>query len=253
MTERGFEPLSGQLGISGTSYRVQLGLINEKWAARILKGKDILDSYIFKDEDITDGGGPNQNIVVGYVLRTVQLPNINPYGVMRTVQALVKQSLEKKDQKKFVATVAEAKSVELEKVPEEELKRSKVVGWVKEDGQKTQAEIEEEKRKAFKERMAAKKVADSTDDQPIKEESAKPELAATAAPANTIKTTRALPKIPSVDSKEEPSIAEPPKEDHPKVTPSKTEMDEYSNFCPSCGKDISWRFCPFCGKPLPHS
>ena len=49
-SEKGFEPLSSKLGIPGTSYRIQRGLINGKWAVRLLKGNSIVDSYIFRDE-----------------------------------------------------------------------------------------------------------------------------------------------------------------------------------------------------------
>ncbi|GAH53168.1 unnamed protein product [marine sediment metagenome] len=122
MTERGFEPLSSQLGIPGTSYRLQLGLINEKWAVRMLKGKNILDSYVFKDEDV-EGDFPNQNLIVGWVLRTVAIPNINPHQVMKTTQALTKQAVKKKAQKKEVVPLSDTKEVELDKVPESELKR----------------------------------------------------------------------------------------------------------------------------------
>ncbi len=103
MTEKGFKPLSSQLGIPGTSYRLQLGLINEKWAVRLLKGKNILDSYVFKDEDV-EGDFPNQNLIVGWVLRTVAIPNINPHQVMKTTQALVKQTLKKKRRKENKST-----------------------------------------------------------------------------------------------------------------------------------------------------
>ena len=98
MAEKGFEPLTSQLGIPGTSYRIQLGLINEKWASRLLKGQNVIDSYIYKDEDIAEGGFPNQNLIVGWVLRTVAIPNINPHQVMKTTQALVKQAIETKEQ-----------------------------------------------------------------------------------------------------------------------------------------------------------
>ena len=92
MSDKGFVPLSSQLGIPGTSYRIQLGLINEKWASRLLKGNNVIDSYVYKDEDIAAGGFPNQNMIVGWVLRTVAIPNINPHQVMKTTQALVKQA-----------------------------------------------------------------------------------------------------------------------------------------------------------------
>ncbi|MEJ2295586.1 MAG: hypothetical protein P8Y23_12590, partial [Candidatus Lokiarchaeota archaeon] len=85
MSEKGFEPLSSQLGIAGTSYRIQLGLINGRWASRLLKGNNVIDSYVYKDEDV-QGDYPNQNIIVGWVLRTVAIPNINPHQVMKTTQ-----------------------------------------------------------------------------------------------------------------------------------------------------------------------
>ena len=137
MTERGFSPLTGQLGIPGTSYRLQLGTINEKWAVRLLRGKDVLDSYVFKDEDST-GGFPNQNLIVGYVLRTVAIPNINPHQVMKTTQALVKQAMQRKEERKIKAPLSEMKEIELEKVPESEIKRPKPQGWVKTEGVKSE-------------------------------------------------------------------------------------------------------------------
>ena len=214
MAEKGFEPLSSQLGIPGTSYRIQLGLINGKFATRLLKGKSVLDSYVFKDEDVSESGIPNQNLIVGWVLRTVAIPNINPHQVMKTTQALVKQAIEKIKQKKIVAPISETSKVELEKVPESELKRPKVTGWVKEEGMKSIQELEEEKRQAFQERMKI-----------IKEE--KKAQAGGTAPS-TMRTTRELPAIP------------------------KGEEVSASKFCPSCGKDLDWKFCPYCGKPLPH-
>ncbi|MBA7500924.1 hypothetical protein ES708_25740 [subsurface metagenome] len=214
MAEKGFQPLSSQLGISGTSYRIQLGLINGKFAIRLLKGKSVIDSYVFKDEDISESGIPNQNLMVSWVLRTVAIPNINPHQVMKTIQALVKQALEKIKQKKFIAPISETKKIELEKVPESELKRPKVTGWVKEEGMKSIQELEEEKRQAFQERMRI-----------IKEE--KRAQAIGNAPSS-LRTTRELPAIP------------------------KGERVSTSTFCPHCGKDLDWKFCPYCGKPLPH-
>ena len=224
MAEKGFEPLSSQLGISGTSYRIQLGLINEKWASRILKGKDVIDSYVYKD---VEGDFPNQNLIVGWVLRTVAIPNINPHQIMKTTQALCKQAIEKKNQRKLMPSVSDSKEVELAKVPEAELKRPQVKGWVKEEGTKSTREMEEERRQAFKERMIAKK----------EEEKAK------TTTASTVKTTRQLPTIPSGDS---PGTSSPA----PKA--SADTSDETSKFCPFCGGNLDWRFCPYCGKPLPH-
>jgi hypothetical protein len=155
VSEKGFEPLSSQLGIAGTSYRIQLGLINGRWASRLLKGNNVIDSYVYKDEDV-QGGYPNQNIIVGWVLRTVAIPNINPHQVMKTTQALVKQAIDKKEQKKVMAPISETKEVELEKVPESQLKRLQTTGWVKEEGMKSIQELEEDKREVFRERMKYK-------------------------------------------------------------------------------------------------
>lgn len=217
ITEQGFIPLTSQLGISGTSYRLQLGLINEKWASRIMKGKDVIDSYVYKETEIS-GEFPNQNYIVGWVLRTVAIPNINPHQIMKTVQALVKQAVQRRSEKRIVAPVEETRKVELEKVPQSEIKRPQSKGWVKEEGMVSAQEKEEEMRQAFQTRMAAKK----------EEEAAK------AAP--TMKSSRTLPSIPGGATKEK----EAPVNEEDKV------------FCPYCGKDLSFKFCPYCGKPLPH-
>ena len=218
MTERGFIPLTSELGIPGTSYRIQLGLINDKWASRLLKGRDVIDSYVYKDEDV-QGGFPNQNLIVGWVLRTVAIPNINPHQVMKTTQALVKQAIRKKEERKVIAPLSETKEVELEKVPESELKRPQVQGWVKTEGTKSQQELDEERRQAFKETVAARKVGG----QP------------STSTASTLKTSRQLPSIP--------------KEGMAERTPTSSTA---TSFCPHCGKDLDWKFCPYCGKPLPH-
>ena len=216
MAEKGFVPLTSQLGIAGTSYRLQLGIINEKWASRLLKGRDVIDSYIYEEES-ADGKGPNSNLIVGWTLRTVAIPNINPHQIMKTTQALVKQALEKKDQRKAVPSVAESKDVELEKVPENQLKRKAVQGWVKEEGMKSAKDIDEEKRQAFQKRVKA-----------IKEEKSASQT------KTTVKTTRTLPKIPSGGDSS--------------VSTSTTVNNLIS--CPSCGKEI--KFCPYCGKSLDH-
>ena len=218
MTEKGFIPLSSELGISGTSYRIQLGLINGKWASRLLKGKNIIDSYVYKDED-TSGGFPNQNLIVGWVLRTIAIPNINPHQVMKTTQALVKQAIKRKEERKAMVPMSDAKDVQLDKVPEDELKRSKVQGWVKTEEIKSQQELEDERRQAFKQRVAASKEISHT-------------TSSTVAP---LKTSRQLPSIPKEGVAVEGSAG------------SKDQI-----FCPHCGKDLNWKFCPYCGKPLPH-
>jgi len=218
LTEKGFIPLTSELGVPGTSYRLQLGLINDKWASRLLKGKDVIDSYVYKDEDV-QGGFPNQNLIVGWVLRTVAIPNINPHQIMKTTQALVKQALRKREERKIVPTVSDGKEVELERVPEGELKRPQVQGWVKSEEMKTQEALEEKKRQAFKENVMARKEEDTTTSQ-----------------VKTIKTARQLPSIPKEGD----------------TGGTSTVSEGGSNFCPHCGKDLDWKFCPYCGKPLPN-
>ncbi len=184
-----------------------------------MKGKDLIDSYVYKESEVS-GDFPNQNYIVGWVLRTVAIPNINPHQIMKTTQALVKQAVQRKTEKKVVAPVEETRKVELEKVPESQLKRPKAKGWVKQEGMVSTQDREDEMRKAFKARMAAAK----------EEEESK---AASSSP--TIKTKRELPSIPGGTQKAEPVVE---KED--------------AVFCPYCGKDLTFKFCPFCGKPLPH-
>jgi hypothetical protein len=212
--EQGFIPLTSQLGIPGTSFRLQLGLINDKWASRLLKGNKVIDSYVYKD---VEGDFPNQNLIVGWVLRTVAIPNMNPHQIMKTTQALVKQAIEKKEEKKVMAPVSETKEIELEKVPENELRRPKPTGWVREGTVKSVQETEEERRQAFKERMIARKEQEQVHS------------------ASTLKISRELPSIPSAQS----------------GLKDVSDKDS-SKFCPYCGKDLNWKFCPYCGKPLPH-
>ncbi|MFX1395403.1 MAG: zinc ribbon domain-containing protein [Promethearchaeota archaeon] len=237
MTEKGFIPLSGELGIAGTSYRLQLGLINNKWASRILKGRDILDSYVYKDSELTaDKEYPNQNYVVGWVLRTVMLPNINPHQIMKTTQALIKQAIQRKQQKKVVAPVAETKRVELETVPESEIKRpSSGPGWVKQEGEKTQEEKLEEQRRAFKERIAAERAKE-----------------AQASGASTIKTRRQLPTIPGAtpQTTHEEATQAPPSAAAPEISTPESTSEGATKFCPYCGKPLATH-CPFCGRRLP--
>lgn len=184
-----------------------------------MKGKDIIDSYVYKETEVS-GDFPNQNYIVGWVLRAVAIPNINPHQIMKTTQALVKQAVERKSEKKMVAPVEETKKVELEKVPESQLKRPQAKGWVKQEGMVSAQDKEDELRKAFKARIAAAK----------EEEQSK-----VASSTSKIRTKRELPSIPGATQKAESVAA---KED--------------AVFCPYCGKDLTFKFCPFCGKELPH-
>ena len=212
-------------------------------AARILKGKDILDSYVFKDDDITKDGVPNSNMIVGYVLRTLTLPQINPYGIMKTTQALIKQAIVNKEKRKIVAPISETKDVELEKVPESELKRPKATGWVKEDAPEG-IQSEDDKRAAFKARVEAKKAATAETEASNAKGIKVVEKKAPAPAIKTIKTTRKLPSIPSAGTQDAPKAD---------VAVKEKASAERDLFCPFCGKDLDWKFCPYCGEKLPHT
>lgn len=79
-----FTPLSSQLGITGTSYRLQVGKVGNSWAARILKGNECVASTTF--------GELNGNLIVGFVMQETAIPNLNPYSIMKTVQFLTKEA-----------------------------------------------------------------------------------------------------------------------------------------------------------------
>ncbi|MEX2684445.1 MAG: hypothetical protein Q6373_022935 [Candidatus Sigynarchaeota archaeon] len=79
-----FTPLSSQLGITGSSYRLQLGKVGNSWAARILKGNEVVVSTTFNEL--------NGNLIVGFVMQETAIPNLNPYQIMKTVQFLTKEA-----------------------------------------------------------------------------------------------------------------------------------------------------------------
>lgn len=79
-----FTPLSSQLGIAGTSYRLQLGMIGSTWAARLLKGNDVVTSTTINEL--------NGNLIVGFVIKETAIPNLNPYQIMKTVEFIMKEA-----------------------------------------------------------------------------------------------------------------------------------------------------------------
>lgn len=131
MPEIGFEPRTGQLRIPGTSYSIQIGKINGKWAIRLMKGTTVVDVLIYKDDDL-EGDFPSQDVVTNWVLRTVVIPNINPHQIKKTVQFLLGQAIENKDLKRIKVPVKEAMEKKLKEVPASQLKDIKNYGWVKE-------------------------------------------------------------------------------------------------------------------------
>ncbi len=79
-----FTPLSSQLGITGSSYRLQVGKVGNSWAARILKGNECVAQTSFNEL--------NGNLIVGFVMQETAIPNLNPYSIMKTVQFLTKEA-----------------------------------------------------------------------------------------------------------------------------------------------------------------
>lgn len=74
--------------IASTSYRIQLGLIKNKWAIRLLKGSGVVACYIFRN--IGSKNLPEGNQIISWILYTVPL-SINPHQIWMTVQVLLKQ------------------------------------------------------------------------------------------------------------------------------------------------------------------
>jgi len=88
---RSYIPLSCQLGIPGTSFRIELGLIKGIWVFRLLKGKNVINSYVFNEEDLSALGIPDPNLIIGWVLRILAIPNIKPHQITKAVHALTNQ------------------------------------------------------------------------------------------------------------------------------------------------------------------
>lgn len=131
-----FQPLTPQLGIAGSSYQLQMGKVNGFWAIRLVKGKNVLASKVYKEnpDEI-----PLGNHLTGWALSVIAIPNINPYQIQKTIGFIRQKAMRAiEDQKhaKKTAGKAESKSVTLDKVPEDvQIKRPQASGWVKEDEQ----------------------------------------------------------------------------------------------------------------------
>ena len=113
-----FQPLTPQLGIAGSSYQLQMGKVNGYWAIRLVKGKNVLASKVYKEnpDEI-----PLGNHLTGWALSVIAIPNINPYQIQKTIGFIRQKAMRAiEDQKhaKKTAGKAESKSVTLDKVPD---------------------------------------------------------------------------------------------------------------------------------------
>lgn len=132
-----FEALTNALGVPGTSYKLQLGLINKKWASLLIKGKKILASKTY--DLMEDEEYPNTNFIVGFVLQNAAIPNINPRQIMRVTESLLSKAKENFDKKEIQEI--ESKVRETTPKPQSPSKNEKLT--------------EEEKRKKFQEKVKA--------------------------------------------------------------------------------------------------
>ena len=135
MAENDFVPLSPQLGVAGSSYRLQMGQVNGYWAIRLAKGNDVLESKVFKDEPNKEM--PNSNKITGWVLSVIAIPNINTFQIQKTVGFVRQKAMEAFEdfkRKKESQGKSESGSVTLDKIPDgAQVKRPQGPGWVKED------------------------------------------------------------------------------------------------------------------------
>ena len=121
-----------------------MGKVNRFWAIRLVKGKNVLASKVYKENpDVL----PLGNHLTGWALSVIAIPNINPYQIQKTIGFIRQKAMRAiEDQKhaKKTAGKAESKSVTLDKVPENvQIKRPQASGWVKEDEQPSKGKTSE--------------------------------------------------------------------------------------------------------------
>ena len=214
-----FIPYTSELGIPGSSYRLSMGIVNSKWAVRLSKGEETLDSNVFQDSDLSRV--PNADDITRWILMVMAIPNLNPHQIMKTVGFVRQQAKRNYDEKgKVKITKEEATSVSLGKPPENRISRPSSLGEVKDDG-----------------------IVDENASEAMKSSN----QAAISAPPPAKK--RNLPQIPSAEGSE-------PERKTPVEAPEKVLSHSHiidspavqGVKCGSCGTEI--RFCPYCGKPL---
>ncbi|MHA1131283.1 MAG: hypothetical protein ACTSQQ_10810, partial [Candidatus Helarchaeota archaeon] len=79
-----FIPYSSPIGIPGSSYMAQVGKKDDRWAVRIVKGKEILEEGYFDEL--------NGNKMIAFIIQNLAIPMINPYQISQSVKALIKQA-----------------------------------------------------------------------------------------------------------------------------------------------------------------
>ncbi|TFF98685.1 MAG: zinc ribbon domain-containing protein [Promethearchaeota archaeon] len=209
MAEKGkFKPLTNALGVPGTSYKMQLGLIDEKWASRLIKGNKILAEKSY--ELLEDEQYPNTNFLVGFVLQNAAIPNINPRQVMKVTESLLSRAKENYDKLEISAIEAKVKEPVSTKSPV-----------------KAQELSEQEKRKKFQEKVKASKQESSMGTK------AKRKLPSIPSAQTPVKTPNLTPKQTKVP---EPSPGEERHGGHKFCPYCGKDLDW--KYCPYCGKKL---------------
>ncbi|TXT66931.1 MAG: hypothetical protein BAJALOKI1v1_240027 [Promethearchaeota archaeon] len=206
MSEENFEPLTAQLGVPGTSYKIQLGLINDQWASRLVKGNSVLASNVY---ELDEGeSSPNINYIVGWVLQTSAIPNINPHQVMKSAQALMNQAKQKMQQRASGGPPSQSTPIAATR----------------------EALSEEEKRKMFQERMKARQEGQfQVESQASGTKRTLPTIPS-ATPSTQTKSSQAQPAISNA--------ANAPQGDKSHFCPYCGKDLEWK-YCPYCGKKLT--------------
>lgn len=131
-----FQPYTPQLGIAGSSYQLQMGKVNNYWAIRLVKGRDVLASKVFKDvpdpEEL-----PLGNQITGWILSVLAIPNLNTYQIQKTV-GFIRQKAQRTQEEQALKRQSggkdEVKEAKLEKIADNvQVKRPQSQGWIKEE------------------------------------------------------------------------------------------------------------------------
>lgn len=87
---KGFNVFKMHFEITGTSYILELGILNGNYMFILLDDKKLIDSYIVRDEDLYQFCLPRMNLVYGWVLRIEEkIPNLDIFQSGETIQKMM--------------------------------------------------------------------------------------------------------------------------------------------------------------------
>lgn len=148
MTEWKFIAYCQLFGIARTSYQLRLGRLGGNWTIQLAKDYTIIKQQMFSDPELKgkqmhplrkneeDEYFPEIDLLIGWVINSILLPNISEYHIANTVREIVKEAQKnyaehKKD--RSTAGKEERNSVKLEHVDEKEIHRPVSRGHVVEE------------------------------------------------------------------------------------------------------------------------